>query len=238
MNKKGISVILGYAILFTIVITAAALAFRWGQEEVNELQDTHNLNAAEHLFLTIDSLTKEVSRGGEGSSRVLKTNFEKGEFAARTYHVSIASFDRDLTTLSMLLEVHTEVLDANRTREGNILKSYSNDIFEIRESYLEITVETQDDDVYTVVNLVDMKNIVLSGKKKLYMKNEGIEDHSYDTDPPYTLTVGNETYSMETENNFFVVKREGSTVYTKFLGEGTKTYHLTVRVATLSVELS
>jgi hypothetical protein len=165
MNKKGVSVILSYAILFAIVITATALVFRWGQTELNELQDVKNLNSAETVFLNIDSLIKDVNRGGEGSSRNLRVNFDKGEFFARSYHISISSnatvFETDLKTLSMSLEVKSDVLDANMTRDGDILKSYSNNIFEISESYMDIVAETQNDDVYTVINFVDITNIVL-----------------------------------------------------------------------------
>jgi len=238
MNKKGVSVILSYAILFAIVITATALAFRWGQTELNELQDVKNLNSAETVFLNIDSLIKEVNRGGEGSSRNLRVNFDKGEFFASSYHVSIASFETDLKTLSMSLEVKTNVLDANMTRNGNILESYSNNIFEISESYLDIVAETQNDNVYTVVNFIDIKNIVLSGKKEIYIKNESIEDLNFDIDPPYTLIMGNETYTIRIENDFLIVEREGSKIYTKFLGSGAKTYHLNIRITTLTTKIS
>jgi len=238
MNKKGVSVILSYAILFAIVITAVALAFRWGQGELNELQDVKNLNSAETIFLNIDSLIKEVNRDGEGSSRSLNVNFDKGEFFGSSYHVSIASFETDLKTLSMSLEVKTNVLDANMTRNGNILKSYSNNIFEISESYLDIVAETQNDNVYTVINFIDIKNIVLSGKKEIYIKNEGIEDLNFDIDPPYTLVMGNETYTIRIENDFLIVEREGSKIYTKFLGNGAKTYHLNIRITTLTTRIS
>jgi|GEM_PF-1361245 len=242
MNKKGVSVILSYAILFAIVITATALAFRWGQGELNELQDIKNLNSAETVFLNIDSLIKEVNRGGEGSSRTLNVNFDKGEFFASSYHVSISSnatvFETDLKTLSMSLEVKTNVLDANMTRNGNILESYSNNIFEISESYLDIVAETQNDNVYTVVNFIDIKNIVLSGKKEIYIKNEGIEDLNFDIDPSYTLVMGNETYTIRIENDFLIVEREGSKIYTKFLGSGAKTYHLNIRITTLTTKIS
>ncbi|RLF93839.1 hypothetical protein DRN50_06570 [Thermococci archaeon] len=238
MNKKGVSVILSYAILFAIVITAVALAFRWGQTELNELKDVKNLNSAETVFLNIDSLIKEVNRDGEGSSRSLNVNFDKGEFFASSYHVSIASFETDLKTLSMSLEVKTNVLDANMTRNGNILKSYSNNIFEISESYLDIVAETQNDNVYTVINFIDIKNIVLSGKKEIYIKNEGIEDLNFDIDPPYTLVMGNETYTIRIENDFLIVEREGSKIYTKFLGNGAKTYHLNIRITTLTTRIS
>lgn len=238
MNKKGVSVILSYAILFAIVITAVALAFRWGQTELNELQDVKNLNSAETIFLNIDSLIKEVNRDGEGSSRSLNVNFDKGEFFASSYHVSIASFETDLKTLSISLEVKTNVLDANMTRNGNILKSYSNNIFEISESYLDIVAETQNDNVYTVINFIDIKNIVLSGKKEIYIKNEGIEDLNFDIDPPYTLVMGNETYTIRIENDFLIVEREGSKIYTKFLGNGAKTYHLNIRITTLTTRIS
>ncbi|MCK4432897.1 MAG: hypothetical protein KAV48_03085 [Methanomicrobia archaeon] len=242
MNKKGVSVILSYAILFAIVITATALAFRWGQTELNELQGVKNLNSAETVFLNIDSLIKDVNRGGEGSSRNLRVNFDKGEYFARSYHISISSnatvFETDLKTLSMSLEVKSDVLDANMTRDGDILKSYFNNIFEISESYMDIVAETQNDDVYTVINFVDITNIVLSGKKEIYIKNEGIEDLNFDTDPPYTLIMGNETYTIRTENKFLIVEREGSKIYTKFLGEGAKTYHLNIRITTLTIKIS
>jgi len=238
MNKKGISLILSYTILFAIVITAAALAFRWGQGELNELKDVKNLNSAETVFLNIDSLIKEVNRDGEGSSRSLMVNFDKGEFFPSSYHVSIASFETDLKTLSMSLEVKTNVLDANMTRDGDILKSYSNNIFQISESYLDIIAETQSNNVYTVINFIDIKNIVISGRKDIYIKNEGIEDLNFDIAPPYTLVIGNETYTIRIENDFLIVEREGSKIYTKFLGSGAKTYHLNIRVTTLSIKIS
>ncbi|MEA1994486.1 MAG: hypothetical protein U9N35_08890 [Euryarchaeota archaeon] len=243
MNKKAVSVILSYAILFAIVITAAALAFRWGQEEINELQDTKNLNAAETIFINADSMIQEVNQEGKGASRVLKTNFDKGEFFPESYDFSITNatstiYEIDLKTVSMVLEAKNDVLDANETRNGNILKSYSGNIFTITESYFDIVTETEGDNVYTVINLIDIKNVVISGGKEIYIKNEGIEDHNFTTAPPYTVQIGNEIYHVETENKFLIVKQGGSKTYTKFLGEGTKTYHLNIRITTLTAKIS
>ena len=237
MNRKGISVILSYALVFAIVITATALAYRWGEGEISELKDIKNLNSAENIFINIDSMIKEVNREGEGSSRKMRINFDKGEFIPSSYHVSITSFERDLKALSMLLEVKTNVLDANMTRDGNILKSYSNNIFRITESYLDICAETDENNVYTVINLIETDNVVISGNKEIYIKNEGVEELNYNVSPPYTLKIGNEEYTILTENNFLIVKREGAKIYTKFLGEGTKTYHLRIRIAHLTVRI-
>ena len=242
MNGKGVSVILSYAILFAVVITAAALAFRWGQTEVNELQDMKNLNSAETIFLTIDSMIKEVTRGGEDSSRVLRVNFDEGEFFPSSYHVSVSStatlLNRDLKTISFSLEVKTDDLDANKTREDNIVKSYFNNIFTVSESYFDVVAETQNDDVYTVITLIDMKNIVLTGAKELYIKNEGLEEFSHDADPPYTLIIDDEEYTVRVVDEFLVVERDGSRIYSSFLGGGSKTYHVNIRVTTLLVKVS
>lgn len=117
--SKGISEIATMALYVGVAVTAISGALTIGVPAIENMQDAASIQKAENFMRQVDSSVQEVVSEGEGSTRTLTTNFDRG----RLY------FDNSTKSLVYELQTDASVISPQATRtSGNVVLSSNADV--------------------------------------------------------------------------------------------------------------
>lgn len=112
--SKGVSQIATAAIYVGITVTAISVALTAGVPALQNLQDSSAISQMQQFMQELDGLVQQVASEGEGSTRTISTNIDRG----------FLYFQDSTSSLVYQLETDAEVISPQTTiREGNVLLS-------------------------------------------------------------------------------------------------------------------
>lgn len=117
--SKGVSEIATSAIYIGVTVSAISVAITAGVPALENMQDAASIRQAQDFMQELDSNVQTVVSEGEGSTRTVTGEFDRGEIY----------FDNDSKALIYELETQAEVISPQTTtRDGNVLLSSSADV--------------------------------------------------------------------------------------------------------------
>jgi len=117
--SKGVSEIATMALYVGVAMTAVSASLSIGVPVIENMQDGASVQKAQSFMNQIDSSIAEVVSEGEGSTRTLSTDFDKG----------ILYFDNSTNSLVYEIETNAEVISPQTSRKtGNIVMSSNADV--------------------------------------------------------------------------------------------------------------
>lgn len=117
--SKGVSEIATMALYVGVAVTAISGALTVGVPAIENMQDAASIQKAQNFMQQVDSSVQDVVSEGEGSTRTLSTNFDRGQLY----------FDNDTDSLVYELQTDASVISPQATRRtGNILLSSNADV--------------------------------------------------------------------------------------------------------------
>ncbi|PSG98907.1 MAG: hypothetical protein BRC29_02140 [Nanohaloarchaea archaeon SW_7_43_1] len=117
--SKGVSQVATSAIYIGVTVSAISVALTAGVPALENMQDAASVRQAQSFMQELDSNVQTVVTEGEGSTRTVSGEFDKGEIY----------FDNDTKTLIYELETNADVISPQTTAgEGNVLLSSSADV--------------------------------------------------------------------------------------------------------------
>lgn len=112
--SKGVSQVATAAIYVGITVSAISVALTAGVPALQNLQDSSAISQAQQFMQQLDGLVQQVASEGEGSTRTISTNIDRG----------VLYFQNSTETLVYELETDADVISPQTTvREGNVLLS-------------------------------------------------------------------------------------------------------------------
>lgn len=117
--SKGASEIATMALYVGVAVTAISASLSVGVPTIENMQEAASIQRAQNFMQQVDSSVEQVVSEGEGSTRTLSTDFDRGQI----------HFDN--TTGSLIYELRTDasVISPQTTRRsGNILLSSNADV--------------------------------------------------------------------------------------------------------------
>lgn len=112
--SKGVSQVATAAIYVGITVSAISVALTAGVPALQNLQDSSAISQAQQFMQQLDGLVQQVASEGEGSTRTISTNIDRGTLY----------FQNSTKTLIYELETDADVISPQTTiREGNVLLS-------------------------------------------------------------------------------------------------------------------
>lgn len=117
--SKGVSEIATMALYVGVAVTAISGALTAGVPAIENMQDAASIQKAQNFMQQVDSSVQEVVSEGEGSTRTLSTDFDRGQLY----------FDNDTDSLIYELQTGASVISPQTTRKtGNIILSSNADV--------------------------------------------------------------------------------------------------------------
>ena len=117
--SKGLSEIATSALYVGITISAISVALTAGLPALENLQDSSSIEGAETFMHNLDSNIQEVVAGGEGSTRTMDLNFDRGQMY----------YDEEREALVYELETDAEAISPQSSqRSGNVIISSNADV--------------------------------------------------------------------------------------------------------------
>lgn len=114
--SKGVSEIATSAIYIGVTVSAISVALTAGVPALENMQDAASIRQAQDFMQELDSNVQTVVSEGEGSTRTVTGEFDRGEIY----------FDNDSKALIYELETQADVISPQTTtRDGNVLLSSS-----------------------------------------------------------------------------------------------------------------
>ena len=117
--SKGVSEIATMALYVGIAVTAISGSLTVGVPAIENMQDAASIQRAQNFMIQVDSSVQEVVSEGQGSTRTLRTNFDKGQLY----------FDNSTNSLVYELKTDASVISPQSTRTtGNVVLSSNADV--------------------------------------------------------------------------------------------------------------
>lgn len=117
--SKGVSQIATMAIYVGVAVTAISGALTVGAPALENMQDANSIQKSQNFMHTLDAAVKEVVSEGEGSTRTLQANFDRGELY----------YENETNSVVYELRTGAEVISPQSSRrEGNVVISSSADV--------------------------------------------------------------------------------------------------------------
>jgi len=117
--SKGVSEIATAALYIGVTVTAISVAVTTGAPALENMQDAAAIRQAEEFMQSLDSSVQEVVSGGEGATRTLEINLDRGEIY----------FDNDTEALVYELQTDAEVISPQSARRtGNVILSSNSNV--------------------------------------------------------------------------------------------------------------
>jgi hypothetical protein len=114
--SKGVSEVATSAIYIGVTVSAISVAITSGVPALENMQDAASVRQAQQFMQQLDSNVQTVVSEGEGSTRTVSGEFDRG----RMY------FDNDTDSLIYELETDAEIISPQTTtRDGNVILSSS-----------------------------------------------------------------------------------------------------------------
>lgn len=112
--SKGVSQIATAAIYVGITVSAISVALTAGVPALQNLQDSSSISQMQQFMQQLDGLVQQVASEGEGSTRTISTNIDRG----------VLYFQESTDSLVYELETDADVISPQTSiREGNIILS-------------------------------------------------------------------------------------------------------------------
>lgn len=111
-GNKGVSEVIGYLLMFAIVVTIVSVIYVSGMPVVDQTKESSALTSMETVFLTLQGNIKKVAVG-QSPVRTMKLNVVKGSIMAH-------SADEDLGNITITIENATGTYSTGPIRFGNI----------------------------------------------------------------------------------------------------------------------
>lgn len=116
---KGVSEIATAALYVGVTVSAISVALTAGLPALENMQDAAAIQKAQTFMQGMDSSIEEVVSEGEGSTRTLSVNFDRGK----------VYFDNETDTLVYELQTNAEVISPQSSkRTGNVILSSNADV--------------------------------------------------------------------------------------------------------------
>lgn len=116
---KGISQIATAALYIGVTVSAISVALTLGVPALENMQEAASIRKAETFMQRVDSNIQEVVAEGEGSTRTLEVQFDRGELY----------FDNDTDALVYELQTDARVISPQASRKsGNVILSSNADV--------------------------------------------------------------------------------------------------------------
>jgi hypothetical protein len=116
---KGVSEIATAALYIGVSITAITAAITIGQPAIENMQDAAAIRKAQNFMQDLDTSVQQVVAEGEGSTRTLTVNLDRGELY----------FDNESNTIVYEIETDAELISPQSSqRTGNVVLSSSADV--------------------------------------------------------------------------------------------------------------
>lgn len=117
--SKGASQLVTMGMYVAVAVTAISAALNVGVPAIENMQEAASVEKAQNFMQQVDNSVEEVVSEGEGSTRTVSVNFDRGE----TY------FDNDTNSLVYSLETEASVISPQTSRRnGNIILSSNADV--------------------------------------------------------------------------------------------------------------
>lgn len=117
--SKGVSEIVTMALYVGVAVTAISGALTVGVPTIENMQDAASIQKAQNFMSQVDSSVQEVVSEGEGSTRTLSTNFDRGQLY----------FENKTNSLVYELQTDASVISPQATRRtGNVILSSNADV--------------------------------------------------------------------------------------------------------------
>lgn len=114
--SKGVSEIATSAIYVGVTVSAISVAISAGVPALENLQDAASVEQAQQFMQELDSNVQTVASEGEGSTRTLQGDFDRGELY----------FDNESNSMIYELETSADVISPQTTtRDGDVMLSSS-----------------------------------------------------------------------------------------------------------------
>ncbi|MFB6166994.1 MAG: hypothetical protein ABEJ62_01900 [Candidatus Nanohaloarchaea archaeon] len=116
---KGVSEVATAALYVGVTVTAISVALTTGLPALENMQEAASIRKAQSFMQELDSNVQEVVSEGEGSTRTIRVNFDRG----RLY------FDNETDSLVYELQTDARVISPQATRRtGNVILSSNADV--------------------------------------------------------------------------------------------------------------
>jgi len=117
--SKGASQLVTMGMYVAVAVTAISAALNVGVPAIENMQEAASIEKAQNFMQQVDNSVEEVVSEGEGSTRTVSVNFDRGE----TY------FDNGTNSLVYSLETDASVISPQTSRRnGNIILSSNADV--------------------------------------------------------------------------------------------------------------
>lgn len=117
--SKGASQLVTMGMYVAVAVTAISAALNVGVPAIENMQEAASIEKAQNFMQQVDNSVEEVVSEGEGSTRTVSVNFDRGE----TY------FDNQSNSLVYALETDASVISPQTSRRnGNIILSSNADV--------------------------------------------------------------------------------------------------------------
>lgn len=116
---KGVSQVATAAMYVGVTVTAISVALTTGVPALQNLQEASSIRKAQSFMQELDSNIQEVVAEGEGSTRTVQVNFDRGQLY----------YENDTGDLVYELQTDAEVISPQSTRQsGNVILSSNADV--------------------------------------------------------------------------------------------------------------
>lgn len=117
--SKGASEIATMALYVGVAVSAISAALTVGVPAIQDMQEAASIQKAQNFMERVDSSVQEVVSEGEGSTRTLTADFDRGKLY----------FDNDTNSLVYELQTDAEIISPQTSRKtGNIVLSSNADV--------------------------------------------------------------------------------------------------------------